>query len=383
MASTSFFSLDTSKNLRQLNMSDITLPISGDALKVKALTYENYTTPLSVIDFEIPIDATSVVKPTEILLQMKASSLNPVDCILKQMSNNWFGPKVKIIGGDFAGVVVKAGAETDYKPGDKLYGDLLSLKTRGSCSDFVIFEPAKALVCEKIPENMTFEEAGSLGCVSNTAFEGLQKYNGDLEGKNILVLGAGTSVGFFSVQFAKHFFKAANVVATCSSTSKEKTINAGADITIDYSKGDEYKISEMKKFVSENGKFDLIIDCVRDEIVIDYFVDILKPGTEKGVFAQVGGSYVIDYKDIHLYNFLPSFKILLSGWKYRLGFSKFPIESVWTSRDAKYGPAIEQLWKEDKLNITIDSVYNVFTEFDDAFERVASCKAKGKVVLKF
>lgn len=364
-------------------MSGLNLPIKDNALKVKALTYENYNSPLKVTEVEIPIDAESIVKPTEILLQMKASSLNPVDCILKQLSNNWFGPKTKIIGGDFAGIVIKAGAETNYKPGDKLYGDLLGLKTRGACSEYVIFEPSKVLICEEIPENMTFEQAGSLGCVSNTAFEGLQKYKGDLNGKNVLILGAGTSVGFFTVQFAKHFFKAANVVATCSANSNEKTINAGADFTIDYSKGIKYKIDEIKKFVSENGKFDLIMDCVRDEIVIDYFEEILKPSTEHGVFAQVGGSYVIDYKNIHLYNFLPSLKILWNSCKQSLGFSNFSIEKVWTTTDKEYGPAIEQLWKEKNLNIAIDSVYDVFTDFDAAFERVASCKAKGKVVLKF
>lgn len=364
-------------------MSSPEVTISGNKLTIKAITYENYTTPLKVKEIDIPIDEKSVVKPTEILVQVKATSINPVDCILRQFSNNYFGPKDKILGGDFAGIVVKGGSETGFKTGDKVYGDVLELKTRGSFSDFILFEPAKVWVCEKIPDGMSYEEAASLPCVSNTAFEGVKKYTGDLKGKNVLVLGAGTSVGCFGVQFAKNYFNAANVVATCSSKSTEKTSKAGADLTINYRNGDKFKFDKLSDFVKSNGKFDLILDCVRDESVIDHFDTILNPSTEGGVYAQVSGSYVIDYQNVHFYNLLPSLKSIITTLKYKLGLSKYPFVPVWTNQDPEYGVAIAKLWKEKKLHIFIDSEYNAYIDFQEAFDRVASCKAQGKVVLKF
>ncbi|KAG0671020.1 zinc ion binding [Pichia californica] len=361
----------------------VSLETTDNKLTVKAITYENYSTPLKVKDIDIPVEEGTIIKPNEILVQVKATSLNPVDCILKQFSNNYFGPKDKIIGGDFSGIVVKAGDKTNFKINDKIYGDILDLKSRGSFSNFIIFDPKKVWVCEKIPIGMSFEQAASLPCVSNTAFEGIKKYNGSLNGKNVLVLGAGTSVGCFGVQFAKHYFNALNVVATCSETSTKKTLNAGADLIIDYTKGEKYKIDKLLNFVKLNGKFDLILDCVRDESVIDHFDQILNSYNENGVFAQVSGSYVLDYKNIHYYNLLPSWKSIITTLKFKLGLTKYSFIPVWTCQDDEYGTAIAKLWSEKKLNIFIDSEYDAYIDFEDAFERVASCKAHGKVVLKF
>ncbi|ODQ44989.1 hypothetical protein PICMEDRAFT_17492 [Pichia membranifaciens NRRL Y-2026] len=363
-------------------MSD-TLDITENKLKVTAITYENGSSPLKVSEVDLPVQEKTIVKPTEVLVQVKATSLNPVDTILKQFSNSYFGPKQKIIGGDFSGIVVKAGDKTSLKVGDKVYGDLLTLTKQGSCSNFVIFEPEKILVCEKIPDNMSFEQAASLPCVSNTAFQALKKYSGNLKDKNVLVLGAGTAVGCFSVQFARHYFEAANVVATCSSKSTEKTEKSGATLTVDYTKGEQFKYDQLLGFVKSHGKFDLIVDCVRDESVMDHFDSLLKPATEQGVFAQVTGSYLLDYSDVKLSNLLPSWKRISSGFKTSFGFSKYAYAPVRTSRDAEYGSAIAKLWKEKKLEIFFDSQYDAYTGFKEAFDRVASCSAQGKVILKF
>lgn len=352
-------------------------------IKINAITYENYATPLSMQTLYIPYEGESMVKPTEVLVQVKANSLNPVDCILKNFSNNWFGPKVKILGGDFAGVVVEAGSATDYKPGDRIYGDALDLKRRGNFSDTILIEPSKCLICEKIPDGMPFDEAASLPCVSNTAFRGLKKYTGDLKDKNVLVLGAGTSVGFFSVQFAKYYFGAKNVVATCSSKSSYKTIKAGADLTVDYNKGEQSKLNELTEFVKANGRFDIIVDCVRDEFVMDHFPTLLKTDEEKGVFAQVSGSYSLDYQNIKLYQLLPSLKKIKARLAHKFGYSKYPVVPIWTEQDPEYGQAVEKLWKNEKLYIVIDSVMDAYTQYQAAFDKVASCKAQGKIILNW
>lgn len=355
-----------------------------ESIKVRAITYQNYATPFALKTLYIPIaNKESIVTPTEVLVKVMTTSVNPVDCILKNFSNNYFGPKFKIPGGDFAGIVVKAGSESGYKEGDKIYGDCLSLNKRGSFSDSIIFEPKKAFVCEKIPDGMPFEEAGSLACVSNTAFESLRKYNGNLYGKNVLVLGAGTSVGFFAVQFAKYYFNAKNVVATCSSQSSFKTTKAGADLTIDYTKSEVSKLEALLEFVKIHGFFDIIVDCVRDESVISNFPNLLQKGKDGGIFTQITGSYTLDYKNIHLYNMIPSWRYLYNKWKYQLGFSDYPIVATWTERDEEYGAAIEKLWKENKLDIVIDSSYNAYKDFNEAFEKVATCTAKGKVILNW
>ncbi|TID30529.1 hypothetical protein CANINC_000883 [Pichia inconspicua] len=356
------------------------LPIKDNKLTIKAITYQSGYTPLTVKELEIPVVPETIVKPTEVLVEIKATSLNPVDCILKAFSKSWYGPKDKIIGGDFAGIVVKSGSESGFSEGDKIYGDLLSLSARGSFSNYALFEPKKCLIAEKIPEGLSFEHAASLPCVSNTAFAGLKQYQGDLSGKNVLILGAGTSVGYSAVQLAKYYFKAGNVVVTCSASSAERASAGGADVTIDYHKGDEFKKQQILDFVKSKGKFDVIFDAVRDESVFDYFDDIVAEG---GFIGQVGGSYVLDYKNIRLYNLLPSWKILKNKLSSALKLTKYKVYPVWTTPDPEYGLAIEKLVKEKKLKVVIDSVYDAYTQANEAFDKVAACKAKGKVILRF
>ena len=377
---------DNLRKINQANMAAVTPelpPIVNNSLKVKAVTYHSYKTPLTTKEVEIPVTPGSIVKPTELLVQVKGTSINPVDCIFKGMSYGCLGPKNKIIGGDFSGIVVKAGSKTKYKPGDKIFGDILSITRRGSSSDFILFEPENAQVCELIPEGMTFEQAASLPIVSGTAYQCLYSHKGSLEGGNVLVLGSGTSVGTYAVQFAKHYFKASKVVATCSAGSTEKTKKGGADVIVDYTKGKTDKVSQILEFVKEHGKFDIIVDAVRDEDLISYFPHVLKPVSENGLFCQVQGSYTIDYSEIHIYQFLPSWKKFVSMLKYKLGFSKYLIESVLLENTKGYGDAVRTLWANRELNIPIDSVYDAYSEAQSALERVASGKSKGKVVLKF
>lgn len=362
--------------------SSINLDITNNKLKIKAVTYRNHSSSLEISELEIPVEKDTIVKPTEVLIQVKATAFNPIDCLLYQFSSNNLGNKKKVIGGDFAGIVLKAGIETSYHPGDKLYGNILQLRKRGSFSNFVIFEPNEVKICEHIPEGLSFIEAASLS-VSLTSFQGLKKYNGDLKDKNILILGAGTNVGTYAIQFAHSYFKASYIVATCSSNSKEKAIKCGANLTIDYTKGEEKKYVQLLEFVKSYGKFDFIFDCVRDESVIDHFDEIMKPGNEGGICAQVVGSYVMDYQHIHVYHLLPSWKSIVTPLKYRIGLSKYRFISVSSSKDSEFGSVIKQLMEEDKLCVFIDSVHDAYTQFAEAYSRVASGKAAGKVVLIF
>jgi NADPH:quinone reductase-like Zn-dependent oxidoreductase len=362
-------------------MSAIELPVEDNNLVVKAVTYKSYKTPLTTKEIKIPITPGTIVKPYELLIKVKATSINPVDCILKGANYGWFGDRV--IGGDFSGIVIRAGDETKYKNGDLVFGDVLSFTGRGSSSEYILFDTRKAVILEKISNGMTFEQAASLPVVSGTALQCLNYYKNSLEGKNVLVLGAGTSVGTYTVQFAKNYFKAGKVVATCSPNSSEKITKCGADVIIDYTKGNTSKNNEILEFVKVNGKFDIIVDAVRDEIVFDYFDAILKPYKQGGILTQVEGSYTIDYTKIKITDFLPSWKKFSAGLKYKLGISKYEIVSVIIKNNKNYGDIINSLFNSGKLIFAIDAVKDAYTEAQAAYERVASGKAKGKVVLKY
>ena len=379
--------MDNVKNLynnkQQNKMSTVELPIINDTLKIKALTYVNNTNPLSIKDINIPVVPKDIVQPDELLVQNKATSLNPVDCIFKSLSSLKFSKKQTVMGCDFAGTVVKAGSKTKFKVGDNVYGLVFRSGTRGSCSDYILFKPDDTIVCEIIPKGMTFEEAGSAATVSATAYQTVNAYKGDLKDKNVLVLGAGSSVGAYSIEFAKYYFNAGKVVATCSSRSAERVLQYGADVTIDYHKGEEYKINQLLKLVKENGKFDLIIDAVRDESLIPHFNSLLKTYKEYGLFSQVGGSYSNDYQNIKLINLLPSYANISNSIKFKFGLSQYEIINHRVTQSDTFGKAMETLYNSGQLKFPIDSINDAYTEGEEAFQKVATSKAGGKVVLKW
>lgn len=362
-------------------MSSVTLPIVNNELKVKAVTYKSKYAPLAIKEISIPITPGSIVKQNELLVQVKATSLNPLDCLMKNFNRGWLGDRV--LGCDFAGVVIKAGSNTVFKEGEEIYGSFMEVFQRGTFSEYILFDPSTSLVCEKIPNGMSFEEASSMPMVSCTAYQCFQFYKGDLKDKKVLILGAGSSVGSYAVQLAKHYFNVGTVIGTCSPRSSDKVLKLGADGFVDYTKDDTSKINELLEFVKINGKFDIIIDVVRDEIIIDYFDSLLKTFKENGVFVTVNGPYTDDFKNIGLIDVLPSFRRVKQYTKYALGLSNYKAETEIVHSSDTFGEVIAKLYKERGLNFSINSVRDIYSDFQEGYDLIEGGKVGGKVVFKW
>src|SRR5215211_5157755 len=92
---------------------------------MRAVTLDAFDTPPALRD-DLPAPTPA---PTEVLLRVRASSVNPADNsiaagMLKQMGLKYEFPV--ILGRDYAGVVEQVGPEvTRYAPGDEVFGFLL------------------------------------------------------------------------------------------------------------------------------------------------------------------------------------------------------------------------------------------------------------------
>jgi NADPH:quinone reductase len=155
----------------------------------KATTVDN----LELASKPIP----ELTSPTDILVQLRAVALNPVD------TKRRLSREGAILGYDGAGIVVAAGAETSFVPGDHvLYaGDV----TRpGSNAQFQLVD---GRIAAKKPDELAWEEAAALPLVGLTAWEMFTDHfrlkPGD-NSKEILVIvnGAG-GVGSMAIQLAK------------------------------------------------------------------------------------------------------------------------------------------------------------------------------------
>lgn len=345
----------------------------------KVLQYSDYSSQLKYQDFTVPVE----FNPHQLLIKIKATSVNPADILFKGLSYKRLGDPVKSFGGDFAGVVVKTGTDCKFEVGDKVFGNVLTpMKEMGSFGEYLNVLESQPRMIRKIPEGMSFEVAASLPVVFSTPFQALSDYE-DLKGKNVLILGGGTAVGTFGVQLAKKYFKAGKVVSTCSGKSADKVKSCGADLTVDYTKGDEYKLTEILKFVKENGKFDFILDTVRDYSLYADLASIAKGQDENGIHSLISGSNSNDYSNISYLHMLPTWPFVKYLVKSKI-WGMYPKSiTVMLRSESELMDPIAKMWKEGELQISIDSEYDGLTEFQAAIDRVASFKASGKVICKF
>ncbi|KAH6789528.1 hypothetical protein C2S51_004534 [Perilla frutescens var. frutescens] len=220
----------------------------------KAWLYEEYG-PKEVVKLgEIPIPSP---QPHELLIQVHAAALNPIDFKLRQ---NPLGPlDLPVVPGcDMAGVVVAKGeGVVKFEVGDEVYGNVQDfraggkLKQLGSLAQFIAVE--EHLVAAK-PKNLSFEEAASLPVAVQTAVEGF-KTAGFEEGQSVFVVGGAGGVGTLAVQLAKKCYRACLVTATTSTGKVEFVKSLGADKVVDYTKTTYEQVEE---------KYDLVYDTIGD-----------------------------------------------------------------------------------------------------------------------
>src|SRR5437870_11911729 len=144
-------------------------------------------------------------KDNEILVRVRAASINPVDghllrgALLMRPITGLRKPKNTRSGGDFAGVVEAVGKNvTNFKPSDEVFG-----AKNGAVADYICVPVDRALVMK--PANITFEQAGSVAIAGLTALQGLRDKGHIQVGQKVLINGASGGVGTFAVQIAKAF----------------------------------------------------------------------------------------------------------------------------------------------------------------------------------
>uniref|UniRef100_A0A7S4K1U1 Enoyl reductase (ER) domain-containing protein n=1 Tax=Odontella aurita TaxID=265563 RepID=A0A7S4K1U1_9STRA len=206
----------------ELTMSAITYSARGDS---------------SILEFRSD-HPRPVLRDGQVLVQVKASALNPCDFKFRR---NWapgfMRPLPKIPGEDVAGIVVEVkGSDSRFREGDRVAAMLPLLGSRwGAAAEFVAVD--ENLVA-KLGDKTSFEEAAAVPLVALTAIQGLKKLGTDnlmstsVQKKILIQAGAG-GVGSFAIQYAKKVLGMS--VATTASKGKAKLLKSlGADIVIDY-----------------------------------------------------------------------------------------------------------------------------------------------------
>ncbi|GME73707.1 unnamed protein product [Ambrosiozyma monospora] len=271
-------------------------------------------------------NADSIVKPDEILIKTSAAAVNPLDILLRELTPKLpcIGSSLKVAGFDFSGVVIQIGEKfhnksgTELKVGNKVFGGTFDATgVHNSFTEYIGGNTDSFTALEKVSDTLTMPQAGGLNTVTHTAYQCFFGMEDRLEGGNVLILGAASSVGHMAIQWAK-LFGVKNIIVTASPRSSEAALKAGDTSWIDYTKGEDNERKQVKELLKSIGKFDLIVDTVRDLSVYSDLGDNLKTKKEGGDFNIVNGSLSKSHIS-YLSDMIPPLKFIRIVGKSRIG----------------------------------------------------------------
>ncbi len=171
----------------------------------------------------------------EVLVQVKAISINPVDAKTRQGKGvfNYGNVSKKtelILGWDISGIVAATNSK-HFSIGDEVFG-MVNFPGLGNAYAEYVAAPAEHLALK--PANISHQEAAAATLAPLTALQ-VFKEAGVKAGDRVLIHAASGGVGHYAVQLAKE--SGAYVIGTSSASNKEFVLSLGADEHFDYQGG--------------------------------------------------------------------------------------------------------------------------------------------------
>jgi NADPH:quinone reductase-like Zn-dependent oxidoreductase len=328
-------------------------------MKMKAIVWTKYGSPdgLKLQEVEKPIP-----RDNEILVKIRATTVTAGDCEMRRLQlplslslpvRVYAGvtkPKrIAILGQELAGEVAAIGRHvTSYKVGDQVFGT--TGFGFGAYAEYICLpeapDDAQGTMAAK-PAKLTYEEAAAVPTAGFEALHYLRKANIQ-PGDKVLVIGAGGSIGMFSVQLARHF--GAEVTGVDSTEKLEMLRSIGADHVIDYRKEDYTRIGET---------YDLVIDVVG------------KRGIARRLkLLKQGGVYFLAYARL--------IDILLAMWVSMTSKKNLKVEAA--SQNKKDLVYLSELIEAGKLKTVIGKSFSL-EQVPEAHRFAESGKKMGNIAI--
>ncbi len=226
-----------------------------------------------------------VPKPNEVLVRVRASTLNRADLLVASgVQHGSVGGVGARIGLECSGEVEAVGAEVkDFKPGDRVMGS-----APGGFAEYAVTDAGRL---HRIPgNNMTYEQAACLPVALQTMHNAVVTAGRLKRGETLLIQGASSGVGLMGMQIGK-LMGASLVMGGSTNAARRARLNeCGCDLPIDTSKPDWPE--DVKKATGGKG-VDLIVDMVSAPVangnleaakILGRIVNVGRLGGTKGEF---------------------------------------------------------------------------------------------------
>ena len=325
---------------------------------MKAALQDRYGQPevVRIVDVDTPVPMDH-----QILVRVHAASVNRADLDMLgprpgfvRLMTGVRAPRNHRTGLDVAGVVEAVGSgATRFRPGDRVFADLYGVGG-GAFAEYAC-APEKRF--ERIPDELSFEDAATLPHSSILAVQSLRLRNGRTirPGDKVLIDGASGNVGPFAVQLAK--VMGAEVTGVASAGKLDFVGSLGADHVLDYRSVDYTKGPERYDWIVDTDSHHSILAVRR----------ALRPN---GVYVTLGGSTVPIFSAMLLGSLISRFSDRFSGLV--LWWKPFHPPDVAT---------VTNLIAEGRIRPVIDRRFPL-SEIVDALRYVDEGHPRGKVIIQ-
>jgi len=316
---------------------------------------ENPTGVDALIWKELP---TPVPGAGEVLIEIKAASLNFPDLLIVQNKYQMKPPLPFVPGSEYAGVVRAVDSSVTHL---QVGQHVACLSGTGG---FATHTLAPAALCMPLPDGFGFVDAAAFIMIYATSHHALVDRAQLKPGETVLVLGAAGGVGTSAIQIAKAL--GARVIAAASTDEKcALCISIGADATINYSQQD---LREAIKQLTGGKGPDVIYDPVGGDMAEPAFRSIAWRGRYL-VVGFAGGA--IPSLPLNL-TLLKGASIVGVFWG---GFAKNE-----TAANARAMAELALWYGQGKIKPVIDSTLPM-AELKAAYARMGSRSVMGKLVM--
>lgn len=319
--------------------------------------------PESLQDIELPAP---VAGPRDLLVRVKAISVNPVDTkVRKNMAPEAGQPKV--LGWDAAGTVEAVGAGVkNFKVGDRVYYAGSIVRPGANSELHAVDERIAALA----PTSLDDAQAAALPLTTITAYELLfdrlrVPKNGGA-GQTLLVTGGAGGVGSILIQLARQLTQL-RVVATASrAETRAWCLALGAHAVIDHSKP---LAAELK--AAGIGEVDMVASLTQTGQHYAQIIESLKPQGQLAVIDDLPSLDAMPLKT----------KCISLHWEMMFARSRFETPDI-----AEQGALLAEvaaLVDAGRIRTTANADFGTINAANlrKAHALIESGKAQGKVVL--
>ena len=332
---------------------------------MKAVQIKNYSKNIDTVLNDIPKPE---ISDSEVLIQVKAAAVNPVELLILtgsvKLIQDYSMPLT--LGNECSGIVEQVGSKVEgFQTGDLVY-TRLPLDKIGAFAEYVAVDQKEIA---KMPDGYDFTTAAAIPLTGLTAYQAITEELEAKPGQTILIPGGSGSFGQMAVPIAKAL--GLHVIVTGNERAREQFLSMGVDRYTDY-KQDNYweQLSEI----------DHVIDTLGPD-EFEHELSVLKKGGRL-VSLRTGPNKA--FAERKQFSGMKKQLFALAGNKYDKAAKKQGKEYrfVFVRSDGAQLQKITEIVEKQQIKPAVDSRIFSLDQANDALRLVAQGSLNGKVIIQ-